>query len=409
MIDYIKIFVNDLPVSELETNQLLDFYDNINLSTGEIKTVNKKGKKITPYKNAYYQSLEFRIYETGLITISGSLHKYFNSGAHNYNEFNYRDFLNVLNDIESKFHINPSQCILRCLEIGVNIKPPITTNEILEYCFIHKTKNFEYQYNSDEGKYKQVEHAQYIVKLYNKALHYKVKGFNIKDEIMRFEIKYTKMKRVNNLGVYTLSDILNKGFYIFKNELLTEWQNILFYDNSIKAKSKRLLNYKNPTYWSELIQKPSKTNFYKHKKILKDLTLKHSKSIQDKTTKTISQVIDVLNDRGASFYPLTIRSIYAPHYQKENNICLVTGINISMQKRGSFLLSHTGLKYYYHTDRNVYEQIKRKYLSKRWFNTGVKNEIKEIAHNIRNHKSNKERKQHCLYTPNQQRLFEILF
>ena len=49
MIDYLKIFVKELPVSILETNPLLDFYDNINLSTGEIKTVNKKGEKICQY------------------------------------------------------------------------------------------------------------------------------------------------------------------------------------------------------------------------------------------------------------------------------------------------------------------------------------------------------------------------
>jgi hypothetical protein len=63
LIDYIKIYVKDLNPSILEANPLLNFYDNINLSTGEIKTTNRTGNKITPYKNAFYNGLEFRIYD----------------------------------------------------------------------------------------------------------------------------------------------------------------------------------------------------------------------------------------------------------------------------------------------------------------------------------------------------------
>lgn len=407
LIDYFKIFVKELDASKLEANKLLDFYDNINLATGEIKTINKKGQKITPYKNAFYKSLEFKIYETNLITVSGSLHKYYNNGAHNYNDFNYVAFKQVLKDLEDKFNIDLRKCVLRCLEVGVNIHPPIPTDLILENCFIHKTKNFEFYKNSDEGKYKQAEHTQYIIKLYNKALHYKSKGFVINNEILRFEIKYTKMQRVQNLGLYTLEDISNKGFDKFRRELLNEWGNVLFFDHTIKTKSKRIHNYKNPNYWSNLIQNRSKSNFYKHKSILYELTLKNSNNIHKKVAEKIEQKINELNVRGVSFYPLTIRSIHTPLQQQQNRICLVTGINISMQKDDSILLSHTGLKYYYQTDRKVYEQIKRKYLSKKWFNTGLKNEIKEIAHNIRNHKSNNDRKQLKLYRPGQKRLFDL--
>ena len=172
MVDFIKILIKDFNPSILEANTLLDFFDNINVSTGEIKTVNHKGQKITPYKNAFYNSLEFKIYDTGTITISGSLHKYYNAGAHNFNDFNFSAFLDVLNDLKEKFNITPDKCILKCLELGLNITPPKPTNEILDYCFLHKTKPFEYQKNSGEGKYKQCEHQQYIVKIYNKALHY---------------------------------------------------------------------------------------------------------------------------------------------------------------------------------------------------------------------------------------------
>ena len=324
--------------SILEINPLLDFYETINLTTGEMKTTNRNGNKVTPSKNASYKGLEFKIYDTGTITLSGSLHKYWNDGAHNYNDFNNEAVLFILNDLNTKFDIDPSKCILKCLEIGINITPLVPTNEILDNCLLHKTKPFEYQKNSDEGKYKQVQHSQYIIKIYNKALHYKSKGFKIKDEIMRFEIKYTKMQKLNEKGIFSLQDLINYGLQNFKDTVLKEWQNVLFYDNTIQ--------------------------------------------------------ID----------PLTIMSkriVFNDDNDTKKLICKVTGFNISMQKENSILLSHTGLKYYYNTDKRIFEQIKRRYLTKIWFKSNFETQIKEIAHNIRNENSNKTKKQKRIYQPQQ--------
>jgi hypothetical protein len=149
LIDFIKIIIKDFNPAILEANPLLDFFDNINLSTGEIKTTNRQGNKVTPYKSANYRGLEFKIYDSGTVTLSGSLHKYWNSGAHNFNDFNFEAFLCVLNDLKTKFTLVLDNCILKCLEIGINIIPPIPTNHILDYCFLHKTNPFEYQKNSN--------------------------------------------------------------------------------------------------------------------------------------------------------------------------------------------------------------------------------------------------------------------
>ena len=406
MIDFVKILNNDINSINLECNPLLDFFQDINLDTAEIRTVNRWGNKITSFKNAFYNSLEFRIYDTGTITIAGSLHKYWNSGAHNYNDFNYDAFLWVLNDLNSKFNIKPQQCILRCLEVGVNVKPPLQSNHILNYSFLHKTKYLEWRINSDEGKYKQCQHSQYIVKLYNKTVHYKAKGFNVQGEILRFEIKYTKMKRANTLGVYNLQDIADLGFNTFKGELTKEWQNVLYFDNTIKAQTRRLSNYKNPLYWNELLSRPTKTNYYKHKKILSDLTQNSSDKIQEKLSQIIINKIDDLDTKGASIYPLNILSNHTPLNISTDNKCKVTGMNISMQKADSFLLSHTGLKYYYKTDKKIFKQIKRHYLTKRWWREDYQTQIKEIAHNIRNRYNNKKLSKEKNYNPNQLGLFK---
>lgn len=418
MVDYIKLIVRNLSPTLWENNDLLDFslLKNITENGALIpkrdrnnKVVKRKGKTVylTPYKDAFYNGLVFTIYETGLVTIAGSLHIYYNKGAHNYNDFSYNAFLGVVEDLIIKFKLDPKDCLLRCVEIGINILPPLPSNKILDFSFLHKTKPFEWGKNSEEGKYLQVVHSQYIIKLYNKALHYINKGFDIDAEILRFEIKYTKMQKLNNIGIYTLQDLINYDLYNFKDTLLTEWNNVLFFDNTIQSKSVRLMNYKNPIYWRELIDKKTKTNFYKHKDILKVLTANYSDNIQAKITRIMSDKIDYLNGRGARIDPLTIRSVHTPFINTDVKLCQVTGLNISMQKETSILLSHSGLKYYYQTNKKVFEQVKRKYLPKIWHKVKFNIQIKELAHNIRNTSSNRNIKQRKIYPEGQFNLLAI--
>ena len=252
---------------------------------------NKEGQKITPSKKANYKSLEFKIYSTNIVIISGSLHKYYNDGLHNYNAFDFIGFLAVLSDLKQKFEIEPKNCIIQNLEVGINITPPIKTNSILDFCFLHKTKSFVNSINDYFGNYKQCKHSHYIVKMYDKALQYKKTFPEIKTEILRFELKFTKMERINKLGIFTLDDIVKSGFKIFENDLVTEWNNVLLFDNSIQTKSKRLLNYKNPIYWSDLVKAKSKSNYYKHRDILKGFTLQNSNQMQLQLTYLIKSKI----------------------------------------------------------------------------------------------------------------------
>jgi hypothetical protein len=414
LIDFLKIIIQDLNPSILEENPLLDFYDNINLSTGQLKTINRNGNKVTPSKNASFNGLEFKIYDTGTVTLSGSLHKYWNNGAHNYNDFNIQAVKWVLNDLKDKFNIQPEKCILKCLELGINIIPPIPTNEILDNSFLHKTQPFEYQKNSDEGKYKQVQHSQYIVKLYNKALHYSSKGFKISSEIIRFEIKYTRMEKLNKKGIFSLNDLVKYGLHNFKCVLLTEWQNVLFFDNTIQidtlsAKTKSaLLEYSNQNYWTGLLNNKQTKNFRYHKNQLQKITFEKSNKIQDLTAQVMSEKIDFLNMDTIQIDTLTILSKRIVLNSSNSQVCKITNINISMQKNDSILLSHTGLRYYFKTDKKVFEKIKRKYLSEVWFKSDFEKQIKEIAHNIRNTKSNQSIKQKRIYKPEQMNILASL-
>jgi hypothetical protein len=115
--------------------------------------------------------------------------------------------------------------------------------------------------------------------------------------------------------------------------------------------------------------------------------------MQFQIAEIMSNKIDFLNTNTTQIDPLTIRS--------KRVVCQVTNIDISMQKDNSILLSHTGLKHYFKNDKKVFEQIKRRYLSKRWSSADFDTQVKEIAHNIRNANSNKRIKQGRIYKPQQ--------
>ncbi|MBX2960631.1 MAG: hypothetical protein KF732_11835 [Flavobacteriales bacterium] len=382
-------------------NPLLYFTQEVNTTTGEIRRTNKKGKEQTPSQTAYYNDLTFKIFDSGNIYIYGSLHKYFNKGLHNYNDFDINAIRGVLNDLHDKFDITTEQCILRNIELGINIKTPIEPNTILDNCFLHKTDLLVYQIHSDEGRYKQCEHSQYIVKIYNKTLHYQKKGLHPPTNLLRFELKFCKMKYFKELGIFTLNDLLEYGLHNFKSRILLAWNDILYFDNTVMIDEKKRNKFNNPNYWTGLIKNGQRSLFYKNKNELYKLIENNPNNIKQQLAEIMSKKIDELNIKSTQIDTLYIRSICTPTSDK---ICSVTGYDISMQKSNSKLLSHTGIKFYKKHNYKLYKQIERKYLSTIWINSDEQTKIREIAHNIRNSCSNQKIKQERLYIPTQSNL-----
>jgi hypothetical protein len=425
MIDYIKILLRNFNVSNLRENKYLNFIDEFDEATGEIIKVIAK-----------YRGLSFRVYPSGIVIIQGSLHKYWNNGEHNYNDFNLISVLDVLKDIQEKFNITPHQMILQGLELGVNITAPYDTKQILKSCFIHKSEPFKWCNVQNKGEYIQAEHSQYLIKIYNKAKQYRDKGHTIESEILRFEIKFRKMEKINKLGIKTVQNLLDFKLENFVPVLVNEWQRILFYDFTIKSESKLLTNYKNPRYWDELLDCKSRSLFKKHKTQLQNFICDNSENIPQQITNLIEEKGNILTCRGVRIDrdikrinninstqinadqkrikitkgvlidPLVILSIQTP-IEKENRICVVTGLPLHEQKEESKMLSHTGLYFYQKHHPKVFDMLKRKYLTDYWGEPDLKMQVKEIAHNIRNTKSNTEIKQKRIYPVNQYRLFAI--
>jgi len=196
------------------------------------------------------------------------------------------------------------------------------------------------------------------------------------------------MIELNTKGIHTINDLLNYGLENFKEGLLKEWRNVLYCDfNTVKG-TKYENKYTNVNWWDRLSYDKLKYHRNNLNKIIKN----DSDNIKNQISRLISSKVDFLNIETSEINPLNIglkKGVSTNDKQDINRrFCLITGLNISMQKSNSFLLSHTELKYYYKTDKKVFMEVKNKYLSQKWIDANHKQQIKEIAHNIRNKYNN---------------------
>jgi hypothetical protein len=357
-VDFIKCEIINFNPLDLLNNFLLDFVRSINEETGETKI---------GCRYAIHQNIKVTLYDHGKAYLSGSLHKYFNEGAHNYNDFTHANYLETLQRLCTEFKIHPSQLRIQTLEYGVNITPPLNTDLILCHCLVHYRENIIDSVPSAKGKYKQAEHQKYIFKLYNKGRQYKQDR-----EIMRIEVKQTNWSELRKLGIHTLWDFNQFDKTLFINNLIEHWKRIVFYDPT-NPTNKKENEYSNVLYW-ERLKKGSKQNYSKHTRLLNELNSK-GQDIQ----KQVGHLI--------------LKNIMSLQSERTKKLCTLTGIDITMQKENSHLLSHKGLYDLLENAPTEFERIKRIFLSRPWQKSPIEIQVKEIAHNIRNAYHNRTKRE----------------
>lgn len=434
MIDFIHIEINDKTLFEkISVNPLLEYKREntyLHKPTGELPT-----NKIKVYKN-----LEFTFTKGYQIKIKGSFHKFHNNGLHNANDFSFIDLNNVVKELKQLFEIEPEKCVLHSFEFGINLQPEhYKSFDIIQNTFYHSTPKRRIKFIEPIQKpYKQAGNYQnnFALKIYDKHAQYPE---YTNGELMRFEIKYFRMRELNQKGIYTLADLLNIENHLYlRTELIKRFNEILFYDFTIKNEKltkKDQLNikdYANPNYWDNLILSKKRNNFSKTKKHLKFLIDNHSENIQNTFLQIIeNKSIRLLNvskyeiKKGAythtyigknkgAYTHLYIEGICTPlPYNKTDKTdtikkCIVTGLDITDQKENSLTLSFTGLRNLHQNNKTTFEKIKKRYLSNYWINSDIEIQIKEIAHNIRNAKNNSNYKQIRIYPKHQYNLLQTL-
>jgi hypothetical protein len=236
--------------------------------------------------DAYFKGVKFSIYVSGTIYISGSIHKFYNDGIHNSNDFDVDAFKCVLRTFKDAFDISPYNLRIIGLEFGVNVNPSIKTDLILNNVLQHKRIDFENNINSRYGNYLQAKHSNYILKIYNKAKQYK-----LKDEILRIEIKQRNWSEYRKLGLNTLEDFIHYDKRIFVETLINKWDEVIFY-NPLNVDNK-WGQYRNVNFWRELKDK-SNTTYSKHYKRLKVLNDNSNINIQENISQIIlTKIIDL--------------------------------------------------------------------------------------------------------------------
>lgn len=204
MIDFVNLSVYKLLLEKWLENPVLrenGFADIVvNEDTGELKS----------RCNSEYNGLIFKLIPSSKIAkeyvkiISGSLHKYFNNGEHNYNRFTHNDCVRIINELSEKFDISPTDAVLHGLEFGVNLYLPYSPQKVIKSVIVHGNKPYE-AINKDRRNGVICVRSEYSIKIYDKGITSK----KFKENILRIEYKVTDMTHLEKFGIKLLSDLLN--------------------------------------------------------------------------------------------------------------------------------------------------------------------------------------------------------
>jgi hypothetical protein len=274
-----------MDIDLLKQNQNLEFITKVNEKTGVIY----------PYSEARYMNLLFKVYMPtesnlkGRITLEGSLHKYWNKGKYNFNDFSVQDAKNTIRELELKFKFSAKKSILRQLEIGVNITSVYCIKTILDGCISHFKEPFKSCQTKTKGYFNVVSHQRFLIKIYDKYLQNKDK-YKVVRNLLRFEIKFEKMIDLQNMGIKTLSDLIDFGLHNFKEILIKRWDEILFYDEVVFNNHKNKFKYNNKVFWESL-----NNQLYKyHKRTMNNIINKSDISIKKHVRNLIIDKIENL-------------------------------------------------------------------------------------------------------------------
>lgn len=419
MIDLLKLGTyNTTQIDYLFNHKLLDWHsdtDKVNIFDKEVINT----KKIKQYKGIYF------CFYSNKLDILFKPHYYFNDNLHNANDFNIIDCVAVINEVKNALNLDLEVFKVINIEYGLNVLSPIDIKHLITYIVYHSKNEFRTDTGLPFSK-KSYSVTKYgtanqhkIIKAYAKGLQFpKYSDINT----FRFEVKSKKSRFINQLGIYTADDLLNPNVYLTLVEsLINEFAKVLILDCKTDFKTlnqkeqTKISKFNNPMEWYKINNASNRNSFSKNKTAYYKLTDKVPINLKNQLQQIIYDKLEILK-KGAISPPKDIikkgadSQLYnrgiCPYNETtidrtKITICKVTGFNISMQKEDSILLSHTGLKYYYNTDKRIFEQIKRRYLSKIWFKSNFETQIKEIAHNIRNTNSNLRIKQKRIYQPQQ--------
>jgi hypothetical protein len=368
------------------------------------------------------------------LTSRGSFHYLKNEGKHNADNIKLSSALDYLKNFADYFKIDLRHLHLLPLECAQMINIPFEVEDLVRNTFCEERKMFNNNSPGNPSKISGSPSNDYRLKVYGKyaefPLHCKPNTFRMEYQAKKMRAFQTKVYlELYDSKLENMADLLDiKNWFMIRDIHLERFSQLVIYDSSIilpknSKYKKELSNFSNHNYWEKLIIdcKYGKVNRLEYNK--KVNTLRHlSKTYGNDIHSTIMQLLKKQWDnflylansiqfeiiRIPTHAPI-LKNTHAPfiecapcnHFRKiQLKTCPVTGLDISMQKADSNLLSNSGLKYYQNAEPNIFERLKTNLL------TGKENRFEnDIYHKLSKQIRNRFYNNLDRYSVNQTNLF----
>ena len=265
-------------------------------------TADASGKHIIRYTGKYKNLvLSMKLVKRNwILYISGSVHKFFNiltrQESQNYNDFYWKDFLKVYDELIKVFQFDPKDMDVVNLEAGVNCLVPthlnLTTPEIMENIIslfnVCRSTNWILEPNQDFFK---VKRGERYLKFYDKSIQKK-----LLQQIVRLELGYERSRQI-------IKDCKAKSFFdltkpetsvMLEDCLIMAFETIHTYHPALYdvplheiGSDREILKYNNPLFWCELKHRSR----YQHDKKRQKHDLLISKYCQYSLTTVIIEML----------------------------------------------------------------------------------------------------------------------
>lgn len=370
MKDGLKICVVDnTEVNRLWNNELLYSMkdeEKVNRTTGELYKKHTKEYEGIIFRNEPHIPRNDNEGPRRLV-ITFKPHYWYNQDKHNANDFTVNQSIHTIQKFIDLFDLHDySKFPVNNLEYGVNFVLPGYGKEVIGFNCYHYRNEFTRDENQQYSKKAKKFNPKTGIAQKYLTIKFYAKGFQFPDycnpNTLRFEVHTKKSKKINRLGIFNIGDLLKPEIYIeLKNDLLRSVGHTLIIDqnpmlaNLNKKDSNLLTKYSNSGFWFAAINHARTSNFNEKKKTYIRLLDKTGLNINRMFKVAIEEKLNLLFEQNCNYSPLNTKSENRNHSPIDkggmftllpSKLCPVTGLDISMQKPNSKLLSNTGLKHY---------------------------------------------------------------
>lgn len=182
--------------------------------------------------------------------IRGSFHKVHHLGT-NWQDYTFTQFLDTVAALCDAFGLHPSGLNIAGLEVGVNIVPSMPTRDVLRSIVLHRTTAPTAMH---KGHGIEITHAAFKFKVYDKAHQHELPG-----ELLRFEVKATRMRPLHPLGVRSVADLLDPAtWHRLGAFLLAKFDELLIVEphmptDALRPAQRELVaTASDPAYWQAM-------------------------------------------------------------------------------------------------------------------------------------------------------------